>query len=198
MRQQVNLLTPELIPVPERLPLRQLLLLWGACCGLLLAVSAVAGWQLGRLEEQAATLEADWHQARAGNEKLQAAQRKEPDALLVAQLDDLERRYEQRQRLLRLLSESAPEPGRGFADVMRDLARHPGDGLWLDRIRIDRNGGNFALNGVSRDPDRLPPWLQALSGAPSVAGRRFEHLHVERDETGHAVFEVAARAGAIP
>jgi len=191
MRQQVNLLTPELLPKPERLSLQQLLGIWCLFCAALLIGSAFNGWRLWSLERGVADLQGQWRELEQHNNELEAELIREPEAVLAAQVADLTRRAQQRQQLLELLDADAPRGTTSFSGVLGDLARYPVPGLWFDGIRLEHAGQTLALEGRAMNPARLPELLKALKRTRHIAGRRFDRLQLEQDPEGGVRFLLA-------
>lgn len=192
MRQQVNLLTPELLPKPERLSLRQLLAVWGVFCAVLTALSAYSGWRQWALEEELAALQSRSQALEGGNQRLEAELLELPDAVLAAQVADLARQARQRQQLLEALHDETPRQSAGVAGVLGDLARYRVPDLWYDGIRVEHGGRSLALEGRTLDPARVPELLKTLRQTGHIAGRRFERLELEQHPDGGVRFLLAS------
>lgn len=156
-RKDVNLFEPGLLARDRRIPSWSLP---AAALATLLVGGAVVAWQqaaLGPARQRTATLEARAKQLRDAPPAVGAS----ADVSIEAEIARL------RAQLAQL---AGGADGPAAAAVLEALAAATIDGVWLTRIRVDREGGAVSLEGRTRDARLLPRYLQSLGRQPVLAG----------------------------
>ncbi len=193
MEQQVNLWQP-IFRAEKRLFSARAI---GSGLGLLAAalglLAGYATWQSRRAEALVADVEK--HQAA----RLAMIQRSAADAdpaglqALEAEIGDLARQVEARERALRAIGQGGASPGHGFAARLDALARPALDGLWLKRIVFDPARGGLALRGATTDPKLVPADLAELRGDAALAGASFAEFRLRRARNPGGLLDVRER-----
>ncbi len=181
MRQEVNLYQPEtrrVEPWSARGMARWLLL--GV---LVLAALAAFQWRqtlaleqlLAEQRETAAALE-------DAVDELEAMRpSSSPEQALQAEVERLERRL----AAVSGARDHLPKPGslelEGYASVLDALARERTDGVWLERIRVQRQG-ELLLQGRSLRPEAVPAFVHRLGREPEFIGQRFRTVRLDRED----------------
>jgi hypothetical protein len=195
MYQQINLYQPIFRRQRQIFSAQGMLAAAGVIAAVLLSISAFALWQVLGLEAEVVQLQ--------GREKAHAAQlagldpgfgadrRREIDE----ELDALNERLVQQQKLIEILREQTLGSTGGFSDYLAALARQHADGLWLTRMTIQGGLEKMELAGISLRPELIPEYLQRLGQEPALSGQRFDTLTIERaDGEARVSFRVSSRA----
>lgn len=162
----------------------------------LAAHSAWLGWQLHSVSEFAEVAEQQAQQAEASL-SLARADFQEPtlDPLLPQQLTALEAENRELQRLTDYLKALDAQRSAGFAALLQGLAdRHPPQGLWLTRIRLQAGGDALSLQGLTQDQELLPLYLQSLGQSSAFSGRDFARFDLQRDDRDLLRFRLSSQA----
>lgn len=190
MRQQVDLLVDELKPRREHLSLRQLVVVWGAFAGMLLAASSWQGFGLWRLAAEQAEQETRWQELSRGNGTLRASFNPAPEPELIRDVEALRRRLDDQALLVEAVKRYELARDGGFSRYLEDLAARHVDGLALSRIELHDGGSHVLLSGETVAPVNVPLFLRRLSEGDSFRGHRFDELRLEAQETGLLHFEI--------
>lgn len=198
MIQSVNLYTEDMRPRHNVLTLNQIS--GAALLALVLVTLAVfyAGWQADEAatarqsaEARVAVLQAD---VTAAGERLQ---RRVEDPGLRLELEQLHAALQNHDDLVKRVERLAAYSTEGFSPLMLGLSRQAVDGVWLTALEVDRESGNLALDGLTRDGSLVPFYLEQLSREEAFAGRRFRYFRLDRPEDRADVlgFRVATQVG---
>jgi hypothetical protein len=167
---------------------------------LIVAVLAIhgawQGWQLHSAREVAVLAQQQAVQAEARLEVVMADFR-EPtlDPRLPLQLAEREAENRELQRLADHLKTLDAQRSNGFAALLQGLAdRHPPQGLWLTRIRLQAGGDDMALQGLTQDQELLPLYLQSLGQSSAFSGRDFARFDLQRDAQDLLQFRLSSQA----
>ncbi len=188
--QQINLLTPDLLPRPDVFPARFLLTLLTV---LVLLCMPVAGWfwwqaELARTKHERVLAEFDALSARADQLDLQRQMTGEAMVDGASTLDT-----SQRQLLARLQSIVTSPSLSARLDALSQAAI---PGLWLSEITLTPMA--YRLQGYALAPGLLPAYLQRLTQQPSFAGMAVARLGVQTAaEEAKIAFSLEA-GGAAP
>lgn len=193
MKLRINLYTEEFIPKRHRLDFsRMVLSLCGAFVLLLLS-----GWWLHHLSvglvaqvQEQEVLQGQMRQAIDSMQRRLGAQT--PTPALQAELNSLGEELLTKQALLEHLHEWMPWRSHGFAQTLEDLARIHSENISLKEINIGK--GELSLRGVAASSEDFPRWLGRFASAPSLSGKQFRVMQMERDEKGILRFELSSRA----
>ena len=186
--QEVNLLSPELVPEHDPFTLRELGI---ATAVMLLFLSCFSLWQAYGLWKAEQIFEAEEKKLAFLDQEisqLQSATNREPDSALVQMLATLVSKREEQHHLAEVLEK---EPiNHGFEGHLTDLASIDMRSLWFDSISLDNGGKSISLKGFSESAEQVPLYLSMLSEGQAFAGYSFDGLKIKR-ETGVLVsFEV--------
>lgn len=177
--QQINLLTPALLPARSRYPAAVLLAVLAA----VVAVETPVAWWYWQDKAQAMARHArvlaafDTLNAQVQERDLQASlatDRADATDGSVAQAG--ERLHAWAEQILR-----APPP----SSRLLGLAEARLDGVWLNEIELTRHG--FRLKGQALTADLLPEYLRRLAAQPGLAGTPIAKLAIESAEDGGSV-----------
>jgi hypothetical protein len=197
MRQQINLYQPGLIDRPAPLASRQAGLLLLLSLLLTLVLGGYGYWRGVALEPQRAELAQRREQMRARIADLeQQFPVRQSSPLLQQQVARLE---QERKALGQTLDDVLQrEQGRN-AEVLaalEGLAQRQHSGLWLNRIRLSRQGYEVELSGRAFTPELVPDYLQWLSDEGVFFGQTFSRLRLSRlqEFPGHVDFNIGSSA----
>lgn len=117
------------------------------------------------------------------------------DPQLPGQLAEREAQNRELQRLADYLKTLDAQRGAGFAALLQGLAdRHPPQGLWLTRIRLQDGGDEMGLQGLTQDQELLPLYLQSLGQSSAFRGREFARFDVQRGDQDLLQFRLSSQA----
>lgn len=194
MIQQVNLYTDELRPRREPLQAGTLLAALAVTLVVLLAIALFVRVEAADQQARLQTLNDRIQQMERRVGRLTAeieAQQVDPD--MVRAVDQVTEDIAQRQRLLGEVSRLVSTDRRGFSPFMTALARQAPEQVWLTGFIVDLTRNQVQLSGRTREGDQVPVYLEQLGQEPVFSGRRFEHLNLQRDESGRWInFEIAS------
>ncbi|WP_341502853.1 PilN domain-containing protein [Gallaecimonas sp. GXIMD4217] len=179
MKHDINLMTADLLPPPQRLSARTVLGSWLLAALLLVAGLGWAQWQQQQLEQRKAALaarEADINDQIARINRELDKQRIPP--ALADQKTRLEADVARGRLLLGELDKLQLGDGTRFSPVLEALARAHRPGVWLTGLHLE--GRQLALRGAAYQPDAIPAWVQGFESQPVLAPRRFGALTLER------------------
>ncbi|WP_019341533.1 PilN domain-containing protein [Stutzerimonas stutzeri] len=158
------------------------------------------GWQLHAAGQAAVFAEQQAAQAEARLDVVKADFR-EPtlDPQLPLQLAEREAENRELQRLADHLKTLDAQRSSGFSALLQGLAdRHPPQGLWLTRIRLQAGGDELALQGLTQDQELLPLYLQSLGQSSAFSGRAFARFDLQRDDRDLLQFRLSSQAMTEP
>src|SRR5690606_30656186 len=166
---------------------------------IMLALYAFSFWQLGRLDEEYASLQAQERGLVARVTELSQTNRARPESReLRAAVESARRERDMKLRLLELMQDRPQGTAMGFSAAFAGLARQRVDGLWLTGVEISRDGATqeLTLHGMTARADLVPQLVQRLGVEPAFQGLRFRHLRVFRpdgDDSDALAFELSTR-----
>jgi hypothetical protein len=197
MRQQINLYQPGLIDRPAPLLSHQAGLLLLLSLLLTLVLGGYGYWRGVALEPQRAELALRQEQMRVRIADLeQQFPVRQSSPLLQQRVARLE---QERKALGQTLDDVLQrEQGRN-AEVLaalEGLAQRQHNGLWLNRIRLSRQGQEVELSGRAFTPELVPDYLQWLSDEGVFSGQTFSRLRLSRlqEFPGHVDFNIGSSA----
>ena len=192
MKLRINLYPPEFYPKRQYLDLFQMAMILGCSLLLLLLISVWLGYQSSGLAAQVReqdALQQQMQQAIAATQAKLGA--RVPNPQLQAELKSLGDDLLAKQELLEHLHDWMPWRSHGFAQTLEDLARIHSATISLKRIEIEKQG--LSLTGTAASSAELPAWLARFSKAPSLAGKQFNVLAMERDKKGILQFQLSSQ-----
>ena len=192
MRQQVNLLSADLLPAREWLTFNQFAGVVGATVLALGLTSAAQGARHAYLTAALVTTQQQVAALQTDNAAQRLAREADPEVRsLLASLAALAVEREHDERLLAVVGDRHAADAGGFAGYFEALARNHEAGLWLSKVAIDANSRDIELAGTARDAEEVPAWLGRLRVSPAFATSVFSGLVLTaapvEDEIGFSV-----------
>lgn len=181
MKQRINLYSEALAPKLDLLSLTSIFMAWGALLSLLLVVWAGVAWY-GASQRSALAAYQDQQQqmsSTVNNLKVALEQRK-PDEGLTRTLAQRQQELENRELLVRELSDREQIKQQGFASLLDNLATKNSQDIWLEAIEVSEN--MMLMQGQLSTPEAMPKWLQRLGQTSSFSGRTFDSARLYREE----------------
>jgi len=197
MRQQINLYQQGLIDRPAPLSSRQAGLLLLLSLVLILVLGGYGYWRGVELEPQRAELEQRREQMRV---RVAELEQQFPVRQISPLLEQRVARLEQEHKDLGLTLDYVlqREQGRNaeILAVLEGLAQRRHAGLWLNHIRLSRQGYEVELSGRAFTPELVPDYLQWLSDEGVFSGQTFSRLRLSRlqEYPGHVDFNIGSSA----
>ena len=192
MKLRINLYLPEFYPKRQYLDLFQMAMILGCSLLLLLLIGVWLGYQSSGLAAQVREQDALQQQMQQAIEATQAKLgARVPNPQLQAELKSVGDDLLAKQELLEHLHDWMPWRSHGFAQTLEDLARIHSATISLKRIEIEKQG--LSLTGTAASSAELPAWLARFSSVPSLAGKQFNVLAMERDKKGILQFQLSSQ-----
>ena len=191
-KSRVNLYTAALRPEKDYFSLVNI----GALVIGLLVVMALmrAGiaWQQSTIEQQRRATQTQMLELQQQFSDLAATSReRRVDPELERIVADVERELRALQSLSTAVQRSNDVGDENYARLLRDLSVIHQHGLWLNHI--ENREGQLILRGHTEHSGHLPRWMARFSNVPSLAGRQFAVVSLEREEQDVLSFEVRSR-----
>lgn len=201
MSQQINLYNSALRPPRELISATNLVLMAGICLVFVAVIGGAARYALHRAtaeaDSAAAALKSAQDQLAAANAEIAARQ---PSAALQQEVAETQALLKGREEVLTALATVSIEPGKGFADYMRGLARQSLQGVWLTGVSIGP-GSELSLRGRTLDQSLVADYVKRLTGERIFIGHRFAQLTMTKAAPASTGTETtaptAAPAGSI-
>lgn len=191
MKRIANLYVAELQPNRDPLTLKLVSLVVGALLVIVIAAAGVGKWYLANQQATTAKLT---QQNRALQNQVNQQQELLKQALndkqLLAEIENLELRLAQRQRLLQHMRSVTQTGQPSFANVLTDLARVDNDNIWLQRILLAHQ--DMTLQGHTTAASALPRWLASFSNYPTLRNRNFGVFELRDEQNGALQFTVGS------
>lgn len=190
MSQQINLFNPVFLQQKKIFSSRTM-----ASALLLLFVGVAALNAYGNMRLQALQREADagaaqlvQKQARLASVNLEFAPRQKR-AEVETELQEAERQLTALREVSGVLERGELGNTQGYAEYFRALARQHVDGLWLTGVSITGAGLDIGVRGRALDPQRVPGYLNRLTGEPILRGKAFGSLSISQGAPGSRLDE---------
>ena len=194
LNQQVNLFQPAFRRTEQIFSAVTMLQSTGVIVIALLTIYVFGLVQVARLESKALELE--------GAERAKSVQLASVDtasgparrAEIEAELEALNRRLGEQQKLVDVLQEKPPGSVEGFSRYLSALARQRHPGVWLTSISVNGDHEALELHGRSFDAHRVPEYLAALTREADLNGQRFDDFSIYRTDQQDVRFHVSSQA----
>jgi hypothetical protein len=197
--QQINLFNPVFLQQQKIFSARTM----GAAL-LLLFVGVAALNLYGKLRLQGLQKQADagaaqlaQKQARLTSVAAEFAPRQKNPAV-DAELEEAERQLAALREVSGVLERGELGNTQGYAEYFRALARQHVDGLWLTSVSIAGAGVDIGVRGRALDPQRVPGYLNRLTGEPIMRGKAFGSLQIGQGAAGSRLDDGKTVAVAAP
>lgn len=188
----INLYTDALRPPRELLNLRNVV--WLAVLVLVIIVlwRGQLAWQARHLAQQQASTQASLASVQARISELAQRQREQQiDATAEAEVSRLEGEIQGLQALSSAMQQSGSIEDDNYARLLRDLSAIHQPGLWLSHI--ENRQGRLILRGQTEHSGHLPQWMGRFENVPSLQGKQFAVVALERDNANVLRFEVRSQ-----
>lgn len=195
MRQQINLLQEGLIDRPAPLAGRQAALLLLFTFLLVLILGGYGYWRGVALEPQRLLLEQRQQQMRTHITNLeQQFPVRQSSPLLKQRVERLELELKDLELTLDFVLEKEQGHNTRMLAALEGLAQRRHAGLWLNQVRLSRQGDEVELSGRAFTPELVPDYLQWLSDEGVFSGLLFSRLRLTRlqEAPGHVDFTIGS------
>lgn len=197
MSQQINLLraaprkSASAFTFAHALPLAAL-----TTAALATIIAVYENRQLDAVQAQAQAVERKLKDARLAHESV-LAQRKGRKAPAVTDpaLADLDAQLKSREEIGDALKNGIVGTTGGFSEYMLALSRQSLAGVWLTGFEFAAGGSELTLAGRALSADLVPSYLQQLTQAPPLQGRRFASMLISQPPANAAGKDPAEEAG---
>lgn len=192
MKLRVNLYQTVLQPRLEKMPLNQVVWLVGA----VLVLLTLGGlWNYQQLLQQRQQADLVGKQVQNKLKELEVYQLslagRQPSAALQQQAQQLQQSIAQKQQLLTYLRQEINKTPPQYSQVLSHLAAIDLPGIWLTSFQL---GQQQQFNGVVKNSQLLPRWLQALGKNALLQGQSFDGVKLQPlAPAPYLSFEVSAR-----
>jgi hypothetical protein len=178
--QQINLYNPALIPKPDPLSGRVILLtLCGLCLTLTMAY-AVSAWLAARAASREALSAGALAQMQSEITRLsQELSARKPSPELSAELASLDGLLAQRNDVIGVLKSGVLGDTKGASEYFRAFARQTVDGLWLTGFTVAGAGKDISIEGRTLQAELVPLYIQRLGREEALRGHGFATLSVQ-------------------
>lgn len=180
-RQEINLYTADFRRSEQPLSAR---LIAGLSVGMLLvlmAVEAVAAWQLHSARSSLELFRAEEGVVSQRLQTLKATQRVDQRSGIEQEIERLRGEVQRREALKMLIGGQNLGNASGFSQYLEAMARQASEDLSLTRISLLNGGGYLELEGWARRPEAVPFYLRRLREEASFQEVKFGVLGIEKD-----------------
>lgn len=192
LNQQINLLQSGFRKQVQLLSAATMLQSVAVISVALLTIYAFGLSQVGKLEAQAVELE--------GVERAKSVQLASVDtasgparrAEIERELDALNARLAEQQKLVEVLEQQSPGSTVGFSRYLEALARQQHPGVWLTYISVNGAREALELRGRSFDAGRVTDYLAALTREAALNGQKFDDFSIFRTDDNDIAFSVSS------
>lgn len=192
LKNTINLYTDALRPPREYLTLKNTLWLVVLIILIVVAWRGQIAWQAQTLERQQAQTQEQFTDVQNRISELAQRQReRQIDTAMEAEVARLEREIQGLQTLSSAVLQSGSIEDDNHARLLRDLSAIHQPGLWLSHI--ENRQGRFILRGQTEHSGHLPQWMARFANVPSLQGKQFAVVALERDEADLLRFEVRSQ-----
>jgi hypothetical protein len=192
MKLRVNLYQAVLYPRLEKMTLNQSAWLFG---GALLLITLSSLWSYQQLLQQRQQSELVTKQVQSKLKELEIYQQsltgRQPAIHLQQQAQHLQQSIVQKQQLLGYLRQEISQNPPQYSQVLSHLAAIDLPGIWLTSFQL---GQQQQFQGVVKNSQLLPQWLQALGKNALLQGQSFDTVKLQPlPQAPYLSFDVSAR-----
>ncbi|WP_298440988.1 PilN domain-containing protein [uncultured Ferrimonas sp.] len=195
MKTRINLYSDTMLPPKPRLTLPLLVGGSVAIVLLLLLVTLLQQWQLGKLtsERDQALQQQQQLTDQVSNLSVELAKLK-PSPQLQAQVAQAQATLTGLEQIGELLAQDKFLIEPGFSNLMRDLSVAADQQVWLQQF--DVASGQLRLSGAAKTAAAVPAWIDKLGSQESLQGRALSQLRIDGEAGGPVTFEASHGATA--
>lgn len=198
MYQQINLYQPIFRKQRQIFSAVTMAQVLGVVTAALLGIYGYGVAQVGALERAVVQLEGREQALATQLVRIDPAMGDNRRTELEAELKRLNATLLDQQRLIDVLQEHPLGDTAGFSAPLAALARQRTPELWLTELAINGGTGAIELAGRSLEPELVPAYMQRLGTEGALAGQRFDHFEIGRDErNGDTTFRATSRAARL-
>lgn len=188
----INLYTDALRPPRELLTLSNVLWLAALVLVLIVLWRGQLAWQARQLTQHQMSTQVELTSVQARISELAQQQReRQIDTTAEAEVSRLEREIQGLQTLSSAVLQSGSIEDDNYARLLRDLSAIHQSGLWLSHI--ENRQGRLILRGQTEHSGHLPQWMGRFDSVPSLQGKQFAVVALERDDANLLRFEVRSQ-----
>ena len=103
--------------------------------------------------------------------------------LIENEIAKLSKELEQRERIMKVLSNKSFGNSTGFSAYLESFARKHVSGTWLTDVSIRQGGSSLGLKGKTLSSELVPVYIQQLADEKSMQGSSFNVMELSRVET---------------
>ncbi|GAC34103.1 PilN domain-containing protein [Paraglaciecola polaris] len=197
MKSRINLYLPELQPKLEVLTLSFVLAIWLLTLTIFGVTYYVNDSHNQQVQQELTLLQVQKSQL---EDKLivlnESLTNRTKDPKLLAAIENKQLDVGLKQRVIAELSGQEQFKSNGFAGLMKGLAQHHQDGLWLTRIHL--NEQQVMLEGGAIDSSLIPKWVSSLSLTDRFKGQEFSTTRLYRDKDQQLQFTLDTKSTIEP
>ena len=196
MKQQVNLLDPELLPKKEPLSSALIMLMPLVVAVALLAFYGYARWELNQVRTDLTKLTAaEETLIQQLEQTVTKFPRQERDTALEQKIRDLGDEKALKLQVLETLKGRTLGNTQGFADHLETISTQWLEGLWLRKVVVDGDAGELRLTGYTTGPTLPPKLVENLGKKAPLTGTDFRTFRISSIERqgGILKFELDTR-----
>ncbi|CAN7383985.1 MSHA biogenesis protein MshI [Pseudoduganella sp. LjRoot289] len=181
MSQQINLFNPRFSKQKNYFSAAALAAALGVVLLVSLSLGVAAKLRVGRLEQEAAQVQAE-HAKREARKASAAAEfaPRQRSATLQQELDQADSENRALRAVSVILDKGEFGNTRGYSSYFRAFARSRVNGLWLTGVQITGAGNEIGLQGRALQASLLPGYLSGLAREPVLKGTTFGHLEMNQ------------------
>jgi Tfp pilus assembly protein PilN len=196
--QQINLYQPIFRKQRQIFSAMSMVQVLGIVVAALLGLYGYGAAQVGALEREVVQLEAREQALATQLMRIDPAMGDNRRTELEAEVKRLNATLLDQQRLIDVLKERPLGDTAGFSAPLSALARQRTPELWLTALAINGGTGAIELAGRSLAPELVPKYMQRLGTEGALAGQRFDHFEIGRDDlAGESTFRATSRAAGL-
>lgn len=190
--QAVNLFPEQLRPRKEYFTLTNVMLVWGASFVFLCLVYSLINYHQTNLNNELTQLKLRQAEFRQQVTTLsQRLAKHKPTPAKVAAVSRLEEEIKSKQQSLGAVSAYDTAQQVGYSGVMRSLAKLGREDISLSSISI--NSTSLDIQGLAREPNVIPNWINQFKTELDLVGRAFEKLTIGRNAEDIITFELKTK-----